>query len=91
MKLTTTQETTLRKIASSVVGVGGVIGSTINLFLKGALGTVIALVVFGLMTANHETATFGDFLRAIQSPALAGVGLIGGLLWVGLRQLVAPK
>lgn len=91
MKLTTTQETTLRKIASSVVGVGGVIGSTINLFLKGALGTVIALVVFGLMTANPETATFGDFLRAIQSPALAGVGLFGGLLLVGLRQLFAPK
>jgi len=91
MKLTTTQETTLRKIASSVVGVGGIIGSTINLFLKGALCTVIALVVFGLMTANPETVTFGDFLRAIQSPSLAGMGLIGGLLLVGLRQVFAPK
>lgn len=91
MKLTTTQENTLRKIAKSVVGVVGVIGSTINLFLKGALGTVIALVVFGLMTANPETSTFGDFLRAIQSPALASMGLIGGLFWVGLHQLFAPK
>lgn len=88
MKLDPTHENSIRKMAFFFVEAGGVIGATINLFLKGAVGTVIALVIFGLMTANPETATFGDFLRGIQSPALAGFGAFGGFLIVGLRYVL---
>lgn len=90
MKLTSTQENSLRKIALSIAGFGSFIGSVWNVFLKGALFTVVAMVVFGLMLANPNTATFGDFLTAIQSPALAFSGAIGGLMCVGLKAVLIP-
>lgn len=91
MKLTSTQENTLRKIALSIAGFGSFIGALCNVFLKGALFTVVAMVVIGLMLANPDTATFGDFLSAIQTPALAFFGAIGGLMFVGLKAVLIPK
>lgn len=91
MKLTSTQENTLRKIALSIAGFGSFIGSLCNVFLKGALFTVVAMVVIGLMLANPDTATFGDFLSAIQSPALSLFGVVGGFMFVGIKAVLIPN
>ena len=91
MKLTSTQENTLRKIALSIASFTSFIGSLCNVFLKGALFTVVALVVACLLTENPDTATFGDFLKAIQSPGLAFFGAIGGVITVGLKTVLIRK
>lgn len=91
MKVSLGQENALRETALKVTKFGGVIGTTINQFFKGAIGCAIVLVVVGLMVANPDTATFGDFLRNIQSPAYAFVSAIGGVMFIGARMIFPSK
>lgn len=60
-------------------------------FLGCALGCYLGFIVLFLSEADPETATFGDFLRAIHSSSSIAASFIAAALSVALRWLFPRK
>nr|WP_314565991.1 hypothetical protein [uncultured Pseudomonas sp.] len=65
--------------------------SEMKAFLGCTLGCYLGFIIFFVLKADPETATFGDFLRVIQSPSTVIFSVIAGALSVALRGLFPTK
>ncbi|WP_154845401.1 hypothetical protein [Pseudomonas fluorescens] len=60
-------------------------------FFAGAIGSYLGPIMFYLFSADPGTATFGDFLRVVQSSSGITSALVSATLFVALRARLLPS